>query len=194
MQYSGLLIGLFLTAGVARAADSPVRNYEECVKAGYPTGTAAFQERCWTPWDFRTFVKGLKPTIRQGIYGTITLRTGDCMPLSVKEGKDGRLIVPPRKNPCTVTVVDRDVYIFPVLRSHYKWGSYLPTDIAPLRTVTSKNGFFEVELPPGSYSVLVESRGRKYCRWSNANHEACPATIKMGELWEHQIVINQATD
>ena len=78
MRYSALLIGLFLTAVAAPAADSPIRNYEECVKAGHSTGKTAGQDVCLSPKDYRTFVKGLKPTIPEGIYGTVMLRTGNC--------------------------------------------------------------------------------------------------------------------
>jgi hypothetical protein len=195
MRYSALPIGLFLIAVAAPAADSPIRNYEECVKAGHSTGKTAGQDVCLTPQDWRTFVKGLQPSIRQGIYGTITLRTGNCMPRVVTRGEDGTLNLPPRQDPCTVAVVDREVYIYPVLGSKYKWrGTYLPGDVAPLRVVRSKNGFYEVEVPAGSYSVLVEDEGKKYCMFGNSNDEACAVTIKAGELWEYQILINHASD
>ncbi len=146
--------------------------------------------------EYRTFVKGLKPTISEGIYGTVMLRTGNCMPQVRIRRKDGTLDLPPRQNPCTLTIVDREVYIYRVLSSKHKWrGPYLPNDVAaPLRVVTSKNGFYEAELPAGSYSVLVEDDGKKYCMFGNTNDEACPVTIKAGELWEYQILINHASD
>jgi hypothetical protein len=79
------------------------------------------------------------------------LRTGDCMPRVGKRNQDGTLDLPPSQNPCTFTPVDREVYICPVLGSKHKWrGTYLPSDVIPLRVVRSKNGFYEVELPAGS--------------------------------------------
>lgn len=183
---------LILSGAATLSADTRVRNYEECVKAGYLTGTAAGQERCWTPREFRIFVKGLKPTIRQGIYGTITLRTGNCMPFIRELGQDGNF-VRPRSNPCHLAVVDREVYIFPLLGSRYKWGQpFLPTDMALSWVTRSKNGFYEIELPAGSYSVLVEHDGKKYCARANKNDEACPVTVELGVIWEHQILVNRA--
>ena len=195
MRYFPVLLGLCLTAVAALAADSPIRNYDECVNAGHGTGRTAGRDVCLSPKDYRTFVKGLKLTIPEGIYGTVMLRTGDCMPQVGRRRKDGTLELPPRQNPCTFTIVDREVYIYPVLGSKHTWrGTYLPNDVAPFRIVRSKNGFYEVELPAGSYSVLVEDGGKKYCMFGNSNDEACPVTIKAGELWEYQILINHASD
>jgi hypothetical protein len=117
------------------------------------------------------------------------------MPRIVTRREDGTLDLPPEKNPCTFAPVDREIYIYSVLRSKHQWrGPYLPRDIPPLRVVKSKNGFYEIELPAGSYSVLVEDEGKKYCMFGNTNDDACPVTIKGGELWEYQILINHASD
>jgi hypothetical protein len=189
-----ILMFVFITGATPSAPDITVRNYEECVKAGYPTGKAAGQERCWTPREFRTFVKGLKPSIRQGIYGTITLRSGNCMPMSSKRRKDGKLDIPQRPNPCRVDVIDSTVYIYPLHKKNLlKPVPYPPPDLTPVAVGRSTDGFYEIMLPTGSYSVLVEDRGLKSCRFMSNELEACPVTISTDEVWEYPIEINHAS-
>ena len=175
------------------SATVSVNNYEECVKAGYPTGTAAGQERCWTPKGFRIFVKGLNPTIRQGLYGTITLITGNCMPSMVDVDRQGNIIVSPGPNPCRLTVIDREIYIMEPIEGSHRWGGpYLPVDSSAVKSTKSTNGIYEVELPAGTYSVFVEDNGKKYCNRSGMKGEACQITIRDGQRWEYNIEIDHA--
>ena len=167
----------------SQSTTTPVRNYDECVKAGYPTGKAAGQERCWTPTSFRIFVKGLKPTIHQGLYGSITLRSGNCMPGMIF-GDERDKIPPP--NPCTLMTVDRTVYIMEPIEARYKWhGPYLSADLPPFKITKSINSIYEIELPVGRYELCVEDNGKKYCRW-------VPFTIEKERLQEFNIEINHA--
>ena len=116
-------------------------------------------------------------------------------PRIVHRREDGTVDMPPERDPCTRRLVDREIYIYSVLGLKHEWrGPYLPRAMPPLRVVKSKNGLYEIELPAGSYSVLVEDEGKKYCMFGNMNDEACPVTIKAGELWEYQILINHASD
>jgi hypothetical protein len=170
-----------------QSTTAPVQNYEECVKAGYPTGRSAGQERCWLPTTFRIFVKDLKPTIRQGIYGTITLRTGNCMP-RLRFG-DERDKIPPT-DPCAWSIVDRQVNIMQPIEAPNSRGPYPPRDLVPLKVTQSFNGFYEIALPAGKYSVFVEDNGKKLCSWGGD----CQITIGKDMIWEHNIRINHASD
>jgi hypothetical protein len=116
------------------------------------------------------------------------------MPGVVDVDRQGNIIVPPRPNPCHMTTVDREIYIMePIMGSHRWGGPYLPLDLTALKSTKSKNGIYEVELPAGTYSVLVEDNGKKYCSWSGMKGEACQITIRNGQLWEYNIEVNHAS-
>jgi hypothetical protein len=120
------------------------------------------------------------PTITQGIYGKVTLITGNCMP-SVEPGSS-----------CIKTPVSRTVCI----REPASWNAvehtYLENE-TPLVTTTESNakGFYEVELSPGSYSVFVEDEGKEYCNLFS-DEGACLVELGNG-LMEYNIQINHAT-
>ena len=56
---------------------------------------------------------------------------------------------------------------------------------------SDENGFYEVELPPGTYSIFVEDLGKEYCNPQNLGErgELCQITIGT-ELKEYNIGIN----
>ena len=167
----------------AQAPAIPVRNYDECVKAGYPMGKDAGQEQCWIPNGFRIFVKGLKPSIHQGIYGTVRLRSGNCMP-GIRFGDERDRI--PRPNPCTVVTVDRILYIMEPIEARDRYdGHYLSPDLPPLKIAKSVNGIFEIDLQIGRYQLCVEDKSKKSCSW-------LPFTIERDGLQEFNVEINHA--
>ncbi len=109
---------------------------------------------------------------RTGIYGTVTLTSGDCMP-----GE------PSKTNPCTQTKISRTVYVREPATSanmdtvpNY---NYLKTETKLVKqTVSDANGYYEAELPAGTYSVFVEDGGKEYCNSFGGQGEACQITLK----------------
>ena len=181
-----LLQGIALTQ---TKGNKRVRNYEECKRAGFWTGKDEVgREQCVAEQPHYTrFVKGLKPTIRQGIYGTVTRVTGNCMPTTYSPGLRGVLSMLFTRNSCHYEVVSRSrIYIF--ADTPFPDGK-IATDIFlkshhPIAVLDMKNGFYEVQLAAGQYLFQTEDDGRLYPRW--------PTIVEPGELTEVQLTIDKA--
>jgi len=160
-----------------------VTNYDQCVQAGYPIGRLGNQERCWTPNLEDVFVKGLKPTIQQGVYGTLVLRTGNCMPR-------GSHI--PNNDPCQYKPVDRHLYVFAYVSESPLLGlSGQPKELVlkaykPIKSAETNNAVYEIALPAGSYLVFADEEGEL---WRTGF-----ALVEPGERTEEQLMINKAFD
>jgi hypothetical protein len=128
--------------------------------------------------------------ISQGIYGKILFWEGDFMPMYPEDGTGG-YIYP----------VMRDVCIFEaVLHEDIEWieveippGGYarLATDV-PTELVkvvhSNKNGYFEVELPPGLYSIFVKEAGYFYANLTSGGY-VFPVEVREGKTSEIQFDI-----
>lgn len=126
-----------------------------------------------------------RPTITQGIYGTVLLITGDCMPKPVGSPSS-----------CTREYVSRTIYIRePALLDRME-GTYVPylrnktALVAQVRSDAA--GFYEVELPPGAYSVFAEDEGREYCNTHDGEGRLCPLTLDM-EVLRYDVQIDHAS-
>lgn len=94
-----------------------------------------------------------KVTINTGIYGTLTLTEGDCMP---KLGG----------NSCKTYPVRRKIRVYEYTKKqdvegygpHYK---KVNTKLIAT-TFTDDEGFFQLQLPPAQYSVFIEEKGKLY--------------------------------
>jgi len=187
------VLALALLQGVALTqtkSNKRVRNYDECIRAGYSTGKDNVgREQCMEPLHYTQFFKGLKPTIRQGVYGTVTLRTGNCMPTTVRPGLGGMLSMLFTRNSCHYERVNRSrIYVFAnipfpagriatevFLKSHH-----------PVAFVDMKNGFYEVPLAAGEYLFGTDDDGQLYPTW--------PINVEAGELTEIQLTVNKAAE
>jgi len=89
-----------------------------------------------------------KVSIKEGIYGTVAQREGDCMFYSGKE------------NPCKLITVERTVYFYVDTINTQEPDTLLSIgkrNLKLIKTVVSdKKGFFQAELPPGIYSIAIE--------------------------------------
>jgi hypothetical protein len=183
MNFAVTILFCLIVALVAAAPlPTTINNFDDCLKAGYPTGKSLPEgwERCWTP---QVFVKGLNPTISQGVYGKITILTGNCMPGAVSSKPT---------NACNEFSVDRQVYVTePVTWSVVKDG-FLATGLNPIKQTKSQGSFYEVQLPSGTYSIFVEDQEKKRCTGFGSKGEACQVTVGKNELKEHNIQINHA--
>jgi len=125
-----------------------------------------------------------EPLITVGVFGHIILREGDCMPPTTPAG-------------CRLSFVSRAMHIHqPAHLGDMDPNApiYLQNE-TPLVAVghSGFDGFYEVALPPGMYSVFVEDLGRKYCNSFSGTGLVCPLEVGAGpvrlDLW-----INHATD
>lgn len=101
-----------------------------------------------------------KATISIGVYGTVVFKEGNCMPMI------GPVTGP---NPCKTYPVSRVVRayeyttIFQVVRDNNSpYYKSFPTKLIK-ETTADKDGFFQMELEPGDYSIVACEDG-KICR------------------------------
>jgi hypothetical protein len=129
-----------------------------------------------------------KQQTSQGIYGHITIRSGDCKSTTAGSISGG----------CKLSKVSRKVFIYPLinLRDTGSTGdSYFAPTKELIREVSSdSSGFYQVGLPVGSFSIFVEDSGKKYCNSLDGQGEVCLVTITSREVHEHNIIINYAAD
>jgi hypothetical protein len=135
---------------------------------------------------FNFYLKGKDtPTITQGIYGKAQLITGDCSPT----------IGPDDHSSCMTIYYPRIIYVREPAWSELmsvEDGRYLEEKPRLIKRVISRmNGFYEIELPPGTYSIFVSDWGKEYCNLFGGRGEVCQVTIG-NELKEYDIKINKS--
>ena len=100
-----------------------------------------------------------EPTIRQGVWGQVRFYEGDFMPTWIDTTDPEQ--VEWFRNRNSVTPVVRDVFFFE--KAHFTrdvdpigstWFARVKTPLAG-RTRSDRNGFFEISLPEGEYSMFV---------------------------------------
>lgn len=125
----------------------------------------------------------LEVNISQGMYGKVLLRTGNCMPGPGDQE---------RENDCEASPVETTVYVRePTTRDNME-SQYLAEESNLVKQVgTNEEGFYEVELAPGTYSVFVEDDGKEYCNRSDGQGRMCPVKVGDGTI-RHDIEIDHA--
>ncbi|MFQ6012141.1 MAG: hypothetical protein ACE5LS_00635 [Thermoplasmata archaeon] len=130
---------------------------------------------------------GAWPRIEQGIYGEVVLREGNCMPLV-------------GGNPyCQVSLVSRTVYVRElVVGADMMDHTYLRVKTPLIATTEARQGFFEVPLPVGLYSVFVEDEGGEYCRGFSYSDPGripvfCSVRVYSGSTTPYDITIDHAS-
>lgn len=130
----------------------------------------------------REQAEGRTPTIERGIYGKISMHTGNCMPTTA--GGD---------NSCEMSKVETTVFVREPVSREAMDEQYLAADSTLIKeTRSDEDGWYEVELPPGTYSVFVADEGREYCNRSDGQGRMCPVTVG-DEPTRHNINIDHAT-
>tara|TARA_Y100000310_G_C20274115_1_gene619411 strand:- start:145 stop:597 length:453 start_codon:yes stop_codon:yes gene_type:complete len=126
---------------------------------------------------FYSTTKEQAPSINQGAYGKVVLYSGNCMP-----GAGG----------CKTSYVSRTIYIREPATMEAMEITYLENKTTLIKTIESNNnGFYQVELPPGTYSIFVEDEGKEYCNSFGGRGEVCQITIETG-IKEYNIRIDHA--
>lgn len=116
--------------------------------------------------------------IAQGVKGSITRRSGNCMPLT----SANQCHIGPNTTPLTVVIKQ----------------STSTTDKTQKRVVKEINnvtGDFEAELAPGTYNMYVLLDGTPYCNLFGGHPgEDCEFTVLPGLITPYSFEINGATD
>ncbi len=130
------------------------------------------------------------PTITQGIYGQVRERYGNWQPFRDPDGTWGfRPIV-------------RDIYVYEYTTikdfDQLYIGYIYPADKMPkplVATTTSKeNGFYEIQLEPGKYSVFILDNGSMRANWDDENGGLQPVTIEEGSLLRFDLLLDNGVD
>jgi len=122
-----------------------------------------------------------QPTITKGIYGTVTVKSGNCMPSFDISNSS-----------CKAVRVSKEIYIREPATLKDMEGVYLKEKTTLVKKITSESdGFYETALPAGTYSIFIEDEGKEYCAGSGAQGEACQVTITAGPK-EYNIMIDRA--
>jgi hypothetical protein len=118
-----------------------------------------------------------KTTISTGVFGTVSSKEGNCMP-----------VVMPGSNTCTHCPVKRTILIYEYTRNTQaapvagKPGFYQQVSTALVREVdTDQQGFFQSELPPGQYSLFIRENVLLYANVTDANGGLNPVSITSGQ-------------
>ena len=130
------------------------------------------------------------PTITQGIYGQVRERYGNWQPFRDPDGTWGfRPIV-------------RDIYVYEYTTVKDFDQAYIdyiiPADKMPkplVATTTSKeNGFYQIQLEPGKYSVFILDNGSMRANWDDENGGLQPVTIEEGSLLRFDLLLDNGCD
>ena len=129
-----------------------------------------------------------EPTIQEGIYGSVIERYGDWMPTIIGQYPKGG------ERP-----IQREVYVYEYTKmSDVKSFGYVHFDMDTMptalvaRTQSGENGFFEIALPAGTYSVFIEDEGKLYSDQIDGLGGLNPITVKQGEAREVTLVLDHA--
>lgn len=97
-----------------------------------------------------------KITIVEGVWGTLTRVEGNCMPVHYPESSCKQYPVKRVVEIYEYTTLEQADYIFP---------SFFDVKTKLIKKTTcDEDGFFEVQLGPGRYSLFIREEGRLYAR------------------------------
>jgi len=119
-----------------------------------------------------------KVSIEEGLAGTVIFTEGNCMPGVVdEEGVEGR---------CLRYPVNRVVHIHEYTHrsetKHLQGGFHINVETELVSKVEADTeGFFEVALPPGEYSLFIAEKGILYANLWNGKGYIQPATVTEGD-------------
>lgn len=126
-----------------------------------------------------------KVSITQGIYGTVLERYGDWMPgLDSDHGE----------RPISIGIYVYEYTKVSDFESLYY--GYYPTDKMPkplvAKTFSKSNGFYEISLAPGTYSIFLLEDGKMKADGLDGYGGVNPVTIDSGEIIKRDITLNHA--
>lgn len=107
-------------------------------------------------------------TITYSLEGKVSLVTGNCMPTIGGN------------NSCKNTFVSRNIFIRDSVSKNLV-----------KKVIADNNGFYQVNLPLGTYSIFVEDNKKEYCNSFDGQGNACQIIIKPEKNY-YDIEINRA--
>lgn len=130
--------------------------------------------------------RSCEPSIEQGLAGEVRWLEGNLMP-SISEEPEAQ---PDKKG----KPVKREIHIYELttMDEAKAEGTFFRDIKSPLvKTVSSnKDGYFQVELPEGRYSVFVQEEEGLFANIFDGEGNINPVTIQEGEVTEISIEIN----
>ena len=146
---------------------------------------------CEKKSEVETETPAESPTITQGIYGQVKERYGNWEP-----------VWDPNDNNRGYRPIVRDIYVYEYTTIKDFDQSYIdclyPADKMPnplVATTTSKeNGFYQLQLEPGKYSVFMLEEGSMYATGKDDYGGLNPITIGVGSLLQYNLILNHGVD
>ena len=130
------------------------------------------------------------PTITQGIYGLVKERYGNWQP-----------ILDPNDPSHGYRPIVRDIYVYEYTTINDFDQAYIggyPADKMPkplvAKTTSKENGFYQLQLEPGKYSVFLLDEGRMYADGGDGYGGINPITIVAGSLLQFNLILNHGVD
>ena len=130
------------------------------------------------------------PTITQGIYGQVRERYGNWQP-----------VTDPNDKSHGYRSIERDIYVYEyttLFDFDQRYYYIIPADKMPkplVATTTSKeNGFYQIQLEPGKYSVFVLDNGSMRANWDDENGGLQPVSIEEGSLLRFDLLLDNGVD
>ena len=119
-----------------------------------------------------------KVTIANGIWGTVSSMEGNCMPT-----------VPPSTNTCKNCPVQRTLKIYQyatqsdvITNDPYKIFFDSCTTLFVAQVNADQNGFFQIDIPPGHYSIFIVENGKLYANSLDGQGGLSPFVFTTGKL------------
>lgn len=127
-------------------------------------------------------------TISNGIWGTVSSMEGNCMPM-----------VYPSGSTCTHCPVKRTVKIYEYTLISQATpsgnsGVFFDNFNTPLlaQADTDENGFFQINIAPGKYTIAVVENGKLYANGRDGQGGLNPVTLSAGKLNANVVMTHKA--
>jgi len=126
-----------------------------------------------------------KVTIQQGVWGNVWFWEGDFMP-TTDNSSGGK-----------ITAVERNIYIYEatrfdsVIRDSIRYPFIKSINSNFVDEITSdKDGFFQINLPPGKYSFFVKEDSLFFANESDGDGYLMSAEVSEDKVTKRQVDIN----
>ncbi len=124
-------------------------------------------------------------TIKQGVWGSVVFREGNWQPvIDWTQAKE----YPVRRTICIYRLTPNSSAVPASGEGPSFFDQINTTRVA--QTKSNKNGFYEIELPPGQYSVFVKENGCYYCNRFDGSGNLCPVTMSTNTATEINLLID----